>query len=91
MFFFLGRSSFFFLSRSCFLLSRFFYGCAATAGCEQHGEDQHGPPEKSDVGVPPLDSWKADLAIWTGVIFLLIYAGYLAYLVRFRTALFPAS
>ena len=60
-------------------------------------------PESSiDVGVAALGSvllflWvfvgfrRRCLERYEGVIFLLIYAGYLAYLVRFRTALFPAS
>ncbi len=40
----------------------------AQAADAEHGEDTSG------VGQPPLDTWKGDLAIWTGVIFVLILA-----------------
>ena len=35
-----------------------------------HDAGSHG----SDVGVPPLDSMKGDLALWTGVVFLVLLA-----------------
>lgn len=45
--------------------------CAPAVPCLAAAEP---PPAGHDIGVPPLDSWKGDLAIWTGVVFLLVLA-----------------